>query len=147
MEALQDAVAKLESSNDDVVYEINDDAGFKADVEQHADFMFRAERARMGAVSALATLEGATAKPSVQASSAAPGPTISLPKLKLPKFGGDVVEWSSHREPADSTTLLRVIYWRNVLGGRSASSLRIYRPFSQFAAHENIKDGPPSSPF
>ena len=130
VEALQDAVAKLESSNDDVVYESNDDAGFKADVEQHADFMFHAEKARMGAVSALATLEGSAGKSPVQASSAAPGLTISLPKLELPKFGGDVVEWSSFWDSFNAAigsqqmpSVRKLTYLQSLLKGEAAACI------------------------
>jgi hypothetical protein len=92
---LQDAMAKMERSHDDVVCEANDDEAFTADVEEHADFVDRALRARQGALAVMAAMDGAAVKPQVYTSSAASGSKISLPKLELPKFGGDVLDWTS----------------------------------------------------
>ena len=137
---LQDAVddfdsyiRKLDAIQSDAELCMEEEA-LMNDIELAADFRENARKSRIAATIALKELNSvapSVAAPSVGAvSSSVAGAEAKLPKLTLPKFSGDPLQWSEFWEPFDAlvhstelTDIVKFTYLSTLLEGEAKATV------------------------
>ena len=97
MEQFDSYMSKLDEAQSDVEVLIADEFQLNEDVQNAADFRDNARKPRIRATALYQTLNSATngRAPSTSSAPSVTSPEAKLPKITLPKFGGEVLQWES----------------------------------------------------
>ena len=105
-----------------------DDDELESDFEKAAEIRDAALSIRVQAVRRKVACERDSAPPGDVGSSSAP--QVRLPQIELPKFGGDVVEWSTFWDQFNATvdqsdlaTVSKLVYLRSLLYGEAKQAI------------------------
>ena len=134
MDQFDKMLAKLDDIQSDVEFSIEDDDALLEDVNHAADFREGARNYRVEAAERLRQLSaapGSSIASGAESASSTSTSEVKLPKISLPSFSGDVLQWESFWDvfsatvhESDISSVTKFSYLKSSLTGEAAQAIQ-----------------------